>query len=195
MSRKSLLVAGFGAFPGHRINPAQVATEALARRRAAFALSGIDLHTAVLPVEHAELPPRLTRLFAETSPEAVLLLGVAARRKTLSIETRAKNRVTLLRADAARQLPWSREIVHGAPHCFASPAPAERLAAAARACGVPAKTSRDAGAYLCNEAYYLSLLMDRRAVFVHLPDWRRAELVRALPALESVAKALTFMQD
>jgi pyroglutamyl-peptidase len=195
MSRKSLLVAGFGAFPGQRINPAQIATEALARRRGAFSLSGINLHTAVLPVDHAELPPRLTKLFAETSPDAVLLLGVAARRKKLSVETRAKNRVTLLRADAAKQLAWSCEIVHGAPDQFESPAPAERLAACARACGVPAQISRDAGAYLCNEAYYLSLLMDRRAVFVHLPDWRRAEVSRGLPALESMAKALTFVQD
>lgn len=195
MSRKSLLVAGFGAFPGQRINPAQIAVEVLTRRRAAFALSGIDLHTAVLPVDHAELPPQLTRLFAETSPEAVLLLGVAARRKALSIETRARNRVTLLRADAVRRLAWSREIAHGAPDPLTSPAPVERLAAAARACGVPAQASRDAGAYLCNEAYYLSLLMDRRAVFVHLPDWRRADVARALPALESLAKALTFMQD
>ena len=192
MSCKSLLVAGFGAFPGQQVNPAQIAMEALARRRAAFALSGIDLHVSVLPVDRAELSPRLSRLFAMTAPDAVLLLGVAARRKTMSIETRATNRVTLLRADAAKQLPWSREIVHGAPDCFDSPAPAKRLAARARACGVPAQTSRDAGAYLCNEALYLSLLMDRRAVFIPLPDWRGQKLARALPALESVAKALTF---
>ena len=191
--RRSLLVAGFGAFPGQRVNPAQQAVSALARRRAAFALSGIDLHVAVLPVEHFEVSRRLCKLFSETAPDAVLLLGVAARRKAMSIETRAKNRVTLLRADAAKQLAWSREIVHGAPDFFDSPAPAHRLAARARACGVPAQTSRDAGAYLCNEAYYLSLLMDRRAVFIHLPDWRGPKkLARALPALESVAKALTF---
>jgi pyroglutamyl-peptidase len=192
MNRKSLLVAGFGAFPGQQVNPAQLAVGALARRRPAFALSGIDLHVAVLPVDHAELSPRLSRLFAETAPDAVLLLGVAARRKTLCVETRATNRVTLLRADAAKQLPWSREIVHGAPDCFPTPAPAERLAAQARACGLAARISRDAGAYLCNEAFYLSLLMDRRAVFVHLPDWRGSKLARALPALERVAKMLTL---
>jgi len=190
--RRSLLIAGFGAFPGQRVNPAQLATEALGRRRAAFALSGIDLHVAVLPVDHAELSPRLTEIFARTAPDAVLLLGVASRRRKLAIETRARNRVTLLRADAAKRLAWSRAIVHGAPERFESPAPAKRLAAAARAQRAGAEISRDAGAYLCNEAYYLSLLMDRRAVFVHLPDWRGADLARVLPALESVAKALTF---
>lgn len=188
----SLLVAGFGAFPGQRVNPARQAAEALARRRAAFALSGIDLHVAVLPADHAELSPILCRLFARTAPDAVLLLGVAARRETLTIETRARNRVTLLRPDAARQTPWSREIVHGAPENFASPAPAARLAARARAHGVAARVSHDAGAYLCNEAFYLSLLMDRRAVFVHLPDWRGARLDKTLPALEALAKAFAF---
>jgi pyroglutamyl-peptidase len=190
--RRSLLVAGFGGFPGQRVNPAQAAALALGRRRAAFALCGIDLHVAILPVEYAELSPRLCRLFIETAPDAVLLLGVAARRKTLSIETRARNRVTLLRPDAAKQFPWSRDIVHGAPEFFAGPSPAALLAAQARARGVAAETSRDAGAYLCNEAFYLSLLMDRRAVFVHVPDWRGKWLEKAIPALEAVAKTLVF---
>jgi len=38
----------------------------------------------------------------------------------------------------------------------------------ARRAGVPAEISRDAGDYLCNESFYLSLLMDRRAAFIHL---------------------------
>jgi pyroglutamyl-peptidase len=192
VSRKSLLVAGFRAFPGQRINPAQQAARALARRRAAFALSGVDLHVATLPVEHFDLSRRLCQKFAETAPDAVLLLGVAARRRTLAVETQARNRVTLLRPDAAKQSPWSEKIVHGAPEILSGPAPAALLAAKARANGVAAQISRDAGAYLCNEAFYLALLMDRRAVFVHLPDWRGRRLANALPALEAMAKALVF---
>ncbi len=189
---RALLVAGFGRFPGQRRNPSQAAAEALARRKNAFALAGIALHVAILPVEHEEISPRLSRLFAESAPDAVLLLGVAARRRALAVETGARNRVSRLRPDAARQIPWSREIVHGAPAFFASPAPAARLAALARQEGVPAYVSRDAGAYLCNEALYLSLLMDRKAAFIHLPDWRGARLAAALPALEAMARALVL---
>jgi pyroglutamyl-peptidase len=192
LTRRSLLVVGFGAFSGCRVNPSRLATLALGRRRAAFALSGVDLHVAILPVEHAELSPRLARLFARRSPDAVLLLGVAARRSMLTVETRARNRVTMLRADAARRLAWSREIVHGAPEFFPSPVPAVRLCALARRHGVSAGLSHDAGAYICNEALYLSLLMDRRAAFVHLPDWRGVRLARATRALESMAKALVL---
>ncbi|WP_294536364.1 pyroglutamyl-peptidase I [uncultured Rhodoblastus sp.] len=192
MARKSLLVAGFGAFPGHAVNPAQIVAEKLRRRQRAFALAGIDLHVAVLPVEHDALSPKLSRLFAETSPDAVLLLGVAGRRKKLSVETLARNRVTILRPDAAKTLAWSRFIVHGAPDLLRSPCEAARLAAVARKSGVAAAPSRDAGDYLCNESFFLSLLMDRRACFIHLPDWRGAPLNRAARAIENMAKALAL---
>ncbi len=190
--RKSLLIAGFGTFPGQAANPAQILTEDLRRRKNAFALAGIDLHVAVLPVEFEALSPRLCRLFAETGPDAVLLLGVAARRKRLSVETLARNRVSLLRPDAAKQFAWSRSIVHGAPEFLHSPCRAARLVALARKSGVPAAVSRHAGDYLCNESLYLSLLMDRRACFVHLPDWRGAQLNRAARAIEGMAKALAL---
>jgi pyroglutamyl-peptidase len=186
--RKSLLVAGFGAFPGHAVNPAQSVAERLKRRSRCFALAGIDLHVAILPVEYSALSPRLCRLFAETSPDAVMLLGVAARRKALSIETLARNRVSMLRPDAAKQQAWSSKIAHGAPEMLHSPAPAARFVALARAAGVPAEISLDAGDYLCNESLYLSLLMDRRASFVHLPDWRGAPLDRAAHAVVAMAK-------
>jgi pyroglutamyl-peptidase len=191
-ARKSLLVAGFGAFPGHAVNPAQIVAEKLRRRQKAFALAGIDLHVAVLPVEHDALAPRLFRLFAETAPDAVLLLGVAGRRQKLSVETLARNRVTILRPDAAKRLAWSRFIAHGAPDFFRSPCDAPRLVALARKSGVAAAASRDAGDYLCNESFYLSLLMDRRACFIHLPDWRGDALNRSTRAIERMAKALAL---
>ncbi len=189
---KSLLVAGFGAFPGHAVNPAQKVIESLARRKAAFGLAGIDLHVAVLPVAYEALSPLLCRLFVEKMPDAALLLGVAARRKSLSIETIARNRVSLLRPDAAKQRAWSRFIVHGGPAILPSPCPAARLVALARKAGLPARLSHDAGDYLCNESFYLSLLMDRRASFVHLPDWRGKRLGQAARAVEDMAKALVL---
>ncbi len=189
---KSLLVAGFGAFPGHAVNPAQQIVAMLARRKRAFGLAGIDLHVAVLPVDRASLPPLLTRLFAFKSPDAVLLLGVAARRKGLTIETVARNRASVLRPDAARQIARSRFIVHGGPAVLPSPGPVARLVAAARKSGLSAGVSRDAGDYLCNESLYLSLLMDRRAGFVHVPDWSGKQLERAARAIENMAKELVL---
>jgi pyroglutamyl-peptidase len=190
--RISLLVAGFSAFPGHRRNPAEFCARWLERKKSVFALAGIDLHTAVLPVEFSALSPTLSQLFARTSPDAVLLVGVAGRRRRLTIETLARNRVSTLRPDAARQQAFCRFIVHGGPEALRGGCPAPRLAALARRGGLPVSLSRDAGDYLCNESFYLALLMDRRACFLHLPDWRGARLERAARVILSMAKELAI---
>jgi pyroglutamyl-peptidase len=186
--RRSLLIAGFGSFPGQKVNPAEIVTRLLARRSSAFAVAGIDLHTAILPVEYFALSPTLSRLFAEKSPDAVILLGVAARRRRLTVETRARNRASILKPDAAKQRAYCREIVHGGPDIMLASAEAPRLAALARQLGQPASLSRDAGDYLCNESLYLALLMDRKATFLHLPRWRGATLRRGARAIEAMAK-------
>jgi pyroglutamyl-peptidase len=187
-TRKSLLVAGFGSFPGQRVNPAEILTRRLERDKRIFALAGIDLHTAVLPVDRFALSPTLSRLFAETSPDAVLLLGVAARRKRLTIETLARNRASILKPDAAKQRPYCRFIVHGGPDVLRGADAAPRLVALARRNGLPAALSHNAGDYLCNESFYLSLLMDRRACFIHVPNWRGARLESAARVILSMAK-------
>ena len=185
---RSLLVAGFGAFPGHRRNPAEFCARWLEKRKRIFALAGIDLHTAVLPVEFSALSPTLSQIFARTGPDAVLLLGVAGRRRRLAIETLARNRVSTLKSDAAHQKAYCRAIVHGGPDVLRAGCSPARLAAIARRGGLPATLSRDAGDYLCNESFYLSLLMDRRACFLHLPDWRGLRLERAAGVILAMAK-------
>ncbi len=116
-----------------------------------------------------------------------MLLGVAGRRRRLTIETLARNRVSTLRPDAARQQAFSRFIVHGGPESFRAGCSPPRLAAIARRAGLPASLSRDAGDFLCNESFYLSLLMGRRACFLHLPDWRGARLERAAHVIARIA--------
>jgi len=66
------------------------------------------------------------------------------------------------------------------------------MAAMSRQLGVPAEPSRDAGDYICNETLYLSLLMDRRAMFIHVPEWRGGFLQKAAGAIEAMAAAFTL---
>ena len=77
------------------------------------------------------------------------MFGLAPRTRFMRIETRARNALALL-PDAGGAQPRGRAIAAGEPHALAMPAPARRLLAAARAAGVPAALSRDAGRYLCN---------------------------------------------
>ena len=190
---KRLLITGFGGFPGHVVNPSQQVAELFrCDWRRDFARKGLELSVAILPVEHAALSPLLHQHFTRERPDAVVHLGVAARRTCLGVETVARNRVSTLRPDAAKQLAWSRSIVHGGPAILRSPAAAARLAALSRQSGVAAAPSGDAGDYICNETLYLSLLMDRRAMFIHLPNWRGDSLRQGAKAIARMAAAFTL---
>ncbi len=77
------------------------------------------------------------------------MFGLATRARKLRIETRAQNALALL-PDAAGKTPRRGTIAAGKPAAVAMPMPAQRLLAAVRKAGVPARLSRDAGRYLCN---------------------------------------------
>ena len=113
-------------------------------------------------------------LFA-TKPDIVLIFGLAARRRHVCIETRARNAVSVLFPDAGGYRPRVSVIAAGkraaitrgnAPFC-------RRLLRRGQAVGVPARLSRDAGRYLCNYAYWQALQRAERnravVAFVHIP--------------------------
>jgi pyroglutamyl-peptidase len=86
--------------------------------------------------------------------------------------------------DADRRSPAAQVIARGHPYRLALPTLAPGLLAAARAARVPAKRSRDAGAYLCN---YLCWRMAEAAcraggprivAFVHVPLVLRGSVPR-----------------
>lgn len=182
----TVLATGFGAFPGARHNPSADLMAALERRKARFAGFGIKLETRVLPVLYAEIAPRLAKLAAEVKPEAILHFGLAGRRKTLSIETRACNRVSLSAPDTGGARPQQSCLVPNGAAVVRARIPAAQILAALRRAGIASDLSRDAGNYLCNAALYHSLAARVPACvgFIHIPWPERrhpsfAEIVKA----------------
>jgi pyroglutamyl-peptidase len=105
-------------------------------------------------------------------PDIVLLFGLAARTPFVRIETRARNVRSILFPDVSGYRPDERMIVCGRP-TLPGPAPFSRLLGAARATRVPARTSRDAGRYLCNYVFWRALEASRSGTplvqFIHIP--------------------------
>ena len=182
-----LLVTGFGAFPGMPRNPSAAVVAALARDRARFARHGIALTTQVLPVLYD-----LCAAFAPApAPDVIVHIGVAGRRRAVSVETRAHHRRSVRHPDASGRAP--REHVSGVTASYRIDrgwnAPA--MAVALRRAGVPTAVSGDAGAYVCNALLYRSL--DARvapALFIHVPRARvcpperiAAALAKTLPPI------------
>lgn len=188
----TVLVAGFGPFPGARFNPTGALVEALLRRRplpASLRLVGHVFHTSYAAVD-AELPALVTR----HRPAVVLLFGLAARTKFLRLETCARNARSGLFADASGRLPPSRGIRPGGPSRLAGRAPFAPLLVAARAARVPVRLSHNAGRYLCNHAYWRALELaaphaPRLVLFVHVPKIARTVRPRARARTPAVTLA------
>lgn len=167
-----ILVTGFGRFPGAPTNP----TTAIATRLAGAARRrGIDCVAHVFATTYASVDRDLPALIATHRPDAILMLGLAGRRRHVSIELLARNRVSIWFPDAAGVVPPRAAIAAGAGASVRGRVPFAKLLAAARATRVKTIFSRDAGNYLCNYVYWRALESataaggPRRVVFVHVP--------------------------
>jgi pyroglutamyl-peptidase len=180
MSR--ILVTGFGRFPGAPFNPTQPLVARLAR---AGRRRGLDCVAHVFATRYATVDRELPALIATHRPDVVLMFGLAGRRRHVSIETRARNRMSVRFPDAGGSVPPRAAIATGGPPGLRGRAAFVRLLAAARATRVPTRLSRDAGGYLCNYIYWRALEAAAqpagpdRVVFIHVPALRKAALPRA----------------
>lgn len=180
--RLRILVTGFGPFPGAPYNPTQPLVARLMRlRRPAF--DGVELSSHVFPVTYGDVDRQLPQALKQHQPHALLMFGLASRTPYLRIETRARNAVTMLWPDAARTRVRKGSIAEGGDAQRLGPHTA-KLLRAARATGIDARASRDAGSYLCNYLSWRAIeAVDpengpRLAAFIHIPLLARSGAVR-----------------
>jgi pyroglutamyl-peptidase len=172
---RTILVTGFGPFPGAPVNPTGAVVKALARLRRPH----LRIAAHVFETKYAAVDRELPALLKTHRPDALLMLGLHGRAKTLRIETLARNALGRAR-DAGGAVPGARRIVAKLPH-LKMRTPARRLAQAARRSGTPAIVSRDAGSYLCNYLCWRATeaagaKTPRLAAFVHVPPVSRKAL-------------------
>jgi pyroglutamyl-peptidase len=172
--RPTILLTGFGPFPGIAAN----ATSVLVPRIAAAArevFAGCRVETAVLPTEWQAGLDRVGRLYREVRPTLALHFGVAGKATGFEIETRARNVCSQSR-DAAGAMPDGRCVTPEGPEYMPATLPAAHIVERLRRRGLPASLSRDAGGYLCNALLYRAqelaraLAMPARSGFIHLPS-------------------------
>jgi pyroglutamyl-peptidase len=166
-----LLITGFGPFPGAPFNPTDPLVMDLARRRHPADVRRV---AHVFRVSYEAVDRELPALLAREQPDALIMFGLAGRTRHLRIETRARNALTRTLPDAGGKLPVTATIVAGAAETLPLRAPTQKLVMAARAAGVPAASSRDAGGYLCNYLCWRAAEAactgaPRLVAFVHVP--------------------------
>jgi pyroglutamyl-peptidase len=168
-----VLITGFGPFPGAPFNPTMPLVDRLLELRRP-ALDDVALSGHIFHVTYQTVDRELPELIAERRPHALLMFGLASRTGYLRIETRARNAVTTHLPDADGNRAQSASIVRAADALAFGPHTAS-LMRAARATGIDARLSRDAGAYLCNYLSWRAIEATRQlggpalASFVHVP--------------------------
>ena len=168
----TVLITGFGRFPGAPFNPSGPLARAVGKRqRPAFAAIRRVVH--IFETSYAAVDRDLPKLIAQHKPDIVLMFGLAARTPHVRIETRARNARSTLFPDVTGYRPDAREIAPGQPAAYGNAAFAQLLAASRRS-RVRSKLSRDAGRYLCNYVYWRALEAASRsgtplAQFIHIP--------------------------
>ncbi|ADV67975.1 pyroglutamyl-peptidase I [Deinococcus maricopensis] len=185
-----LLLTGFEAFGGDRVNP----TEAVVAALHGQVVAGAQVIGAVLPVDAARAPGAVRALLDEHQPDAVLLTGVARGRAQLALERVAVNVQDAALPDNAGRRLSGEPVVPGAPDAYLSTLPLPDVLAAWRAHGLPGYVSNTAGLYLCNAAMFAARhhLGERVPCgFLHVPanewmalDARPGEVLAYLPQAE-----------
>ncbi len=193
----TILVTGFGPFPGAPFNPTGALVRSLARTRSP-AGTRLKIVTHVFETSYDAVDRELPALVKKHRPDALLMFGLATRRRKLSIETVARNSLGRV-PDAGGAIPKAVKIVTTDPATVAMATPAQALLAAARVVDVPAAISRDAGNYLCNYLCWNATQLvgqpngPRYAAFVHVPDLKPAnrttKVTRRLIDAEALKRA------
>lgn len=169
MASRKVLLTGFEPFGGASFNPSGAVVEAIAEH----GVDGVEIVTAILPVEFKRSSAMLIELISTNKPDVVISLGQAEGRDFIGPEQVAINLADARIADNAGVKLENQPINTGAADGYFSTLPIRAIVDAISALGISAKISYSAGAFICNEIFFTaqSFLQGSNVIsgFIHLP--------------------------
>ena len=169
MASKKVLITGFEPFGGASFNPSGAVVEEIAEH----GIVGVEIVTAVLPVEFKRSSKILIDLITTHKPSVVIALGQAEGRDFIGPEQVAINLADARIADNVGVKLENQPINTGAADGYFSTLPIRAIVDAISTLGINAKVSYSAGAFICNEIFFTAQLFlqgsDVISGFIHLP--------------------------
>lgn len=189
---KKLLLSGFEPFLGFSINP----TESIVKELDGKVIGHYQVHGLLLPVDFENAGPKILQEMENVQPDAVISLGLAAGRSSITPERIAVN-CRDGEADNKGVALQDSPIIQNAPDGYFSTLPIRKMVNVLNENGYPAKISDTAGTYLCNNVMYTVLHATGKCLpsgFVHIPashelavaykkempSWSQKDLTRAI---------------
>ncbi|MFE8701824.1 pyroglutamyl-peptidase I [Cytobacillus sp. FJAT-54145] len=167
---KKLLLTGFEPFLDHPINP----TEKIVEQLKGKTIGNFEVIGELLPVDFEEGPKKILEVFHKHKPDAVISLGLAAGRQSITPERIAIN-CRDGEADNKGVALQDRPIVEQGADGYFSTLPVRSFVNTLKENGYPAEISNSAGTYLCNNVMYTILHEVKQsgdsipAGFIHIP--------------------------
>lgn len=165
---KRLLITGFEAFGGERINPSWEAVKQLPEE-----IGGYSLTRLRIPVVFGKAADTVITAAEETQPDVILCIGQAGGRAEITPELVGINLRHATIADNDGYQPQDEPIVKGGAAAFFSTLPVRKMADAIKSRAIPSRLSYSAGAYVCNDLFYTLLDTFKnsktRIGFIHIP--------------------------
>ena len=165
-----ILVTGFDPFGGEKVNPALEAVKSLPSE-----IHGAEIHWVEIPTVFYQSAEVLETAIVHYQPDAVLCIGQAGGRASLTPERIAINQDGARIPDNQGNQPIDTPIRLDGQAAYFSTLPIKAMVQAIKEEGLPATVSNTAGTFVCNHLMYQALyLADKkfphmRAGFMHIP--------------------------
>ena len=165
-----ILVTGFDPFGGEKVNPALEAVKSLPSE-----IHGAEIHWVEIPTVFYQSAKVLEAEIERYQPDAVLCIGQAGGRASLTPERVAINQDDARIPDNQGNQPIDTPIRLDGQAAYFSTLPIKAMVQAIKEEGLPATVSNTAGTFVCNHLMYQALyLADKkfphmRAGFMHIP--------------------------
>ena len=165
-----ILVTGFDPFGGEKVNPALEAVKSLPSE-----IHGAEIHWVEIPTVFYKSAEVLETAIVRFQPDAVLCIGQAGGRASLTPERVAINQDDARIPDNQGNQPIDTPIRLDGQAAYFSTLPIKAMVQAIKEEGLPATVSNTAGTFVCNHLMYQALyLADKkfphmRSGFMHIP--------------------------
>lgn len=181
-----ILLTAFDPFGTDAQNAAEEAVKLVPER-----IGSAVIVKKTIPTVFFESLDVLRQTIEGEKPDAVLCIGQAAGRSTLTVERVAINLIDADIPDNKGVSPCDTPILQDGQNAYFSNLPIKEMVTYIRAAGIPANISNSAGTFVCNQLMYgLLALVDRefptlKGGFLHVPlsSKQAAEKRSTLPSM------------